>query len=114
MRQPVVIYTGAVYGAFKKDRGADIKAGLFMEDSDTWAVVCMHTIECVSLGQRGGSMGVVCVSAWVLVYRFYGVTLRRAPSDTCSAATCDSCLSVCVEYTCHVRTFSSVFNQNYL
>lgn len=49
-----VIYTGAVYGAFKKDRGADIKTGLFMEESNTWVVVWMHTIECVFLCQREG------------------------------------------------------------
>lgn len=66
-----MIYTGAVYGAFKKDRGADIKTGLFMEEGITLAVVWMHTIECVSVGQREGGVGVcVCVSSWVLVYRF--------------------------------------------
>ncbi len=35
----------------KEDRGADTKTGLFMEESNTWAVVWTHTIECVSLGQ---------------------------------------------------------------
>lgn len=51
MRQPAVIYTGAVYGAFKRDRGAGIKTGLFMEEGDnTWAVVWMHTIGRVSQG----------------------------------------------------------------
>lgn len=56
-----MIYTGAVYRAFKKDRGADIKTGLFMEESNTRAVVWMHTIDSVSLGQTEGDVGVVCV-----------------------------------------------------
>ncbi len=61
-RQPVVIYTGAVYGAFKKDRGADTKTGLFMEESNTRAAVWMHTIQCVSLGQTEGIYsGCVCL-----------------------------------------------------
>lgn len=77
-----MIYTGAVYGAFKKDRGADIKTVLFMEQSNTWAVVWMHTIECVSLGQGKGGVGVVCVFVFVFVYRFCRAMLRKAPSDT--------------------------------
>lgn len=47
----------------KKDRGADIKTGLFMEESNTRAVVWMHTIECVSLGRREKRGG--CVSVCV-------------------------------------------------
>lgn len=58
--QPAVIYTGAVYGALKKkDRGLDIKTGLFMEASNTWVVVWMHTIKSVSLS--GVGRRVVCV-----------------------------------------------------
>lgn len=39
----------------KKDRGADIKAGLFMGESNTWAVVWEHIIECVfSVLERKG------------------------------------------------------------
>lgn len=59
MRQhrPVVIYTAAVYGAFKKDRGADIKTGLFMEQGDARAAVWIHTTECVSGSKGGGGRG---------------------------------------------------------
>lgn len=32
-----------------------------MEESNTWAVVWMHTIECVSLGRREKREGCVCV-----------------------------------------------------
>lgn len=46
----------------KKDRRADINTGLFMEESNTWAVVWMHTIRSsVSLGQTEGGKGVMCV-----------------------------------------------------
>lgn len=48
----------------KEDRGADTKTGLFMEESNTWAVVWTHTSECVSLGQTqmgGEDSGVVCL-----------------------------------------------------
>lgn len=40
----------------KKDRGADIKAGLFTGESNTWAVVWKRIIECVFLcrGERVG------------------------------------------------------------
>lgn len=56
--RPLVTYTGAVYGALKKkkeDRGADINTGVFMEESNTWAVVCStHTIKAsVSVGHCG-------------------------------------------------------------
>lgn len=70
MRQPAVIYTGAVYGAFKRDRGAGIKTGLFMEErGNTWAVVWMHTTQCVSPGRRAGVQGLcfacVCVCEYM-------------------------------------------------
>lgn len=61
----------------KKDRGADIKTGLFMEESDTWAAVDAHNPVCVSGSERGGITGVF-VSAWELVYRFSRVMLRKA------------------------------------
>lgn len=46
----------------KKDRRDDVNTGLFMEESNTWAVVWMHTIRSsVSLGQTEGGKGVMCV-----------------------------------------------------
>lgn len=46
----------------KKDRRADVNTGLLMEESNTWAVVRMHTIRSsVSLGQTEGGKGVMCV-----------------------------------------------------
>lgn len=61
-----MIYTGAVYGAFKKDRGADIKTSLFMDNGNTRAVVRTCTIECVFLCQRGLLKG-VCMGACLQV-----------------------------------------------
>lgn len=83
MRQPAVIYTGAVYGAFKRDRGAGIKTGLFMEErGNTWAVVWMHTIQRVSPGKRDGGAGVVvCLSTCMGVcLHFYA---EKTQSDVC-------------------------------
>lgn len=67
MRQPAVIYTGAVYGAFKRDRGAGIKTGLFMEErGNTWAVVWIHTIQCVCLRvEETGCRGCVYVCVYM-------------------------------------------------
>lgn len=46
----------------KKDRRADVNTGLFMEESNTWAVVWMHTIRSsVSLGQTEGGKEVMSV-----------------------------------------------------
>lgn len=61
-----MIYTGAIYGAFKKGRGADIKTSLFMDNGNTWVVVWPCTIECVFCVKEGG----LRVSAWVLAHRF--------------------------------------------
>ena len=48
-----------------------------MEESNTWAVVWMHTIECVSLGRRekreGGGGVCVCVCVCVCVGLFTGL-----------------------------------------
>lgn len=52
----------------KKDRRVDVNTDLFMEESNTWAVVWMHTIRSsVSLGQTEGGKGVTCVCARVCV-----------------------------------------------
>lgn len=55
-----MIYTGAVYGAFKEDRGADIKTGLFMEEQPTHGLLCGFTQSSVCLWvkeEEGGWVG---------------------------------------------------------
>lgn len=59
MRQPAVIYTGAVYGAFKRDRGADIKNRLIYgrEGQHMGCCVDAHNRVCVcGLKSRGGGV----------------------------------------------------------
>lgn len=77
-----MIYAGGVYGALKKkkDRGADIKTGLFMEQSNTRAVVWMCTIRSVCQGQTG----CVCVDG-------------GGGGGGLKMKICDACLSVCGE-----------------
>lgn len=45
----------------KKDRGADIKAGLFMGASNTWAVVWERIIECVFSALERKGWGAACL-----------------------------------------------------
>lgn len=65
-----MIYTGAVYRAFKEDRGAGMKTGLFMEHMG--CCVDAHNQVCVA---ESGVRGEVCVFAWMLVYKFCTIVI---------------------------------------
>lgn len=96
----------------KKDRGADIKTGLFMAQSNTWAVVWIHTIESVSLGQREVVEG-SCMCARICVDAYLEIVQGDAQEilhQTCAAMTRER---VCV-CNIHVRIFLAYLHHRHL